>query len=67
MARSLAELSDAELEARFLEAEHHALAWTELGVAQSSERGSRWMQIAGELRAELQRRSGTPKPPRRRR
>lgn len=64
--RPLSELSDAELEAQFLEAEHHALAWAELGVPQASERGSRWMQIAGELRAELARRSGVPKPRRRR-
>jgi len=56
MARSLSELTDTELEAQFLEAEHNALAWAELGVDQSNERGSRWMQIAGELRAELTRR-----------
>ncbi len=64
---ALSELTDAELEAQFLEAEHHALAWAELDVDQSSERGSRWMQIAGELRAELQRRAGAPKPRTRRR
>lgn len=64
MARTLAEIPDPELEAQFLEAEHNALAWTELGVAGSAQRGSRWMEIAGELRAELERRSAsaTPKP-----
>ncbi len=53
---ALSDLSDAELEAQFLEAERNALAWAELGVDRASERGSRWMKIAGELRAELQRR-----------
>jgi hypothetical protein len=69
MARTLAELTDTELEARFLEAESNALAWTELGVGRSAERGSRWMEIAGELRAEMLRRAATAKPakPRRRR
>ena len=64
--KPLAELSDAQLEAQFLEAEHNALAWAELGVDHSNERGSKWMKIAGDLRTELQRRSGTPKPRRRR-
>lgn len=53
----LTHLSDKELEARFLEAEHNALFWAELGVSGAGKRGSRWMEIAGELRAELRRRS----------
>ena len=66
MARSLADLTDKELEAQFLEAEQNALAWAELGVGEADQRGSRWMQIAGELRAELERRAATTKPRRRR-
>jgi hypothetical protein len=64
MARTLAELSDTELEADFLEAERNALAWAELGAgSRSNDRGSRWMQIAGELRAEIQRRARAPTVP----
>jgi hypothetical protein len=57
---TLAELTDPELETLFLEAEHNALVWAELAVGQATERGSRWMTIAGELRAEMQRRVGAP-------
>lgn len=63
MARTLAELTDTELEAQFVEAERNALAWTELGI--SNEFGSRWMAIAGELWAEMQRRAGNSDPDRR--
>ncbi len=59
---ALAQLTDKELEAQFLEAEHNALLWAELGVRGASKRGSRWMEIAGELRAELRRRAGSAKP-----
>lgn len=62
MARTLAELTDAQLEAEFLEAERNALAWAELGIdARSDRRGSRWMELAGALRAEIQRRAITTK------
>lgn len=54
MARTLAELTDRELEAEFLEAERNALAWSDLG---GTPRATRWMQIAGELRDEMQRRA----------
>lgn len=54
------ELSDQELEARFLEAEHNALVWAALGVRGADKRASRWMAIAGELRAEMRRRAGKP-------
>jgi len=58
----LSQLTDQELEARFLEAEHNALLWAGLGgVPGASTRGSRWMAIAGELRAELRRRAGSTK------
>ena len=58
----LSQLSDKELEARFLEAEHNALLWDALGVRGASKRGTRWMAIAGELRAELRRRAGSATP-----
>lgn len=54
-------LTDKELEARFLEAEHNALLWAKLGVRGASTRSARWMAIAGELRAELRRRAGSTK------
>ena len=58
MARTLAELTDRELEDQFLEAERNALAWSELGAgSESGNRGVRWMEIAGELRDEMQRRA----------
>ena len=58
MARTLAEMTDAELEAQFLEAERNAMVWAELTVVtQGAARASRWMQIAGELQAEMMRRS----------
>lgn len=60
--KRLEELTDRELEVQFLEAEQHALAWAELGVGQADQRGSRWMKIAGELQAELERRALTIKP-----
>lgn len=56
---ALARLTDKELEARFLEAEHHALLWADLGVPGAGSRGARWMAIAGELQAELRRRAGS--------
>lgn len=56
------ELSDKELEARFLEAERHALLWAALRVRGAGKRSTRWMAIAGELRAELRRRAGSGKP-----
>lgn len=58
----LSELTDQELEVRFLEAEHNALLWADLGVPGASKRGKRWMALAGELRVELRRRAGSAKP-----
>lgn len=52
--RSDRQPTDAELEAQFVEAERNALAWTALGLSEA--RGARWMAIAAELRAELERR-----------
>ena len=67
MPRTLADLSDRELEAQFVEAERNALAWSELGIKHAAERAKRWMDIAGELRDEMLRRTHAPPPRQRRR
>jgi hypothetical protein len=60
--RALTEYSDTDLENQFLEAERNALAWSELGIRTSDARATRWMEIAAELRAEIERRAANPLP-----
>lgn len=52
----LADRSDRELEIEFIEAEQNALAWAAIGVRSGEHCATRWMEIAGESRAELVRR-----------
>jgi len=59
---TLAKLSDAQLEAGFLEAERNALQWSELALGiHADHRAARWMEIAATYHAEITRRAqGTP-------
>lgn len=58
--KQLADYNEDELEDRFIEAEQNALTWAKLGVRSAEHCATRWMNIAGELRAELARRQPAP-------
>jgi hypothetical protein len=52
----IADLSNHELETQFLEAEQYALEWASIGTRSVEHHATRWMVVAGELRAEIARR-----------
>jgi len=52
----VADFSDFELEAQFLEAEKNALAWANYGNLSGQHCATRWMEFAAEIRAEISRR-----------
>jgi hypothetical protein len=56
--RPLTQLSDAELEQRFVEAERIALEWSGQAIGRHAEhQATRWMQLVADCRAEIARRA----------